>query len=640
MKRRLLVLITIFIGTISYSQVTQEWVALYNGGGIPFQESDHLIATDGSGNVYVVANTGSEADSNYATIKYDSLGVEQWVRTYGGPGDGEDVAKAIATDAGGNVYVTGGSEGSGTGRDYATIKYNTLGVEQWVQRYNGPANTHDRAFSIAVDTSGNVYVTGESDGSGTGTDFATVKYSSGGVEQWVRRYNGTGNSNDFGQRVRTDASGNAYVTGAATGAGTETDFATIKYSTLGFEEWVRVYNGPGNLFDWPFSIAADEFGNVYVTGQSWGIGTFDDYATIKYNSNGDQQWVQRYDGEGQSDIARGIGTDNSGNVYVTGGSYRNGTDWDFATIKYDTDGGQQWVQTYNGPANSTDAAYAIAVDGIGNAYVTGLSLGASYDFATMKYDPNGVRQWVQGYDRSGGASDEIAYSIVVDGSGNVYVAGGSQVTLDSYDYTAIRYSQTTTTSQGWVSQTSGTQDNLYGVHFTDTENGVVVGASGTILRTTDGGASWVDLSIARPDTFFSVHFSDENNGIIVGGIPAGGGSVILRTIDGGLNWNEQVPGTSNVLRSVFCIDNDRAVAVGESGTILRTTDAGMTWSPQGSCYGYVLFAVTFIDNNIGIKVTGWPAMGFGGPIGLTSDGGVSWTCSLPPGPILTSVSFW
>src|SRR6266516_6773880 len=100
-------------------------------------------------------------------------------------GDSYDGATAIDVDDSGNVYVTGSSTGSGTGSDYATIKYDSLGQEQWVARYNGPGNDADLATGIAIDGSGNVYVTGGSAG-----DYATVKYDSAGQQQWVARYNG------------------------------------------------------------------------------------------------------------------------------------------------------------------------------------------------------------------------------------------------------------------------------------------------------------------------------------------------------------------------------------------------------------------------------------------------------------------
>ena len=82
--------------------------------------------------------------------------------------------------------------------------------------------------------------------------------------------------------------------------------------------------------------------------------------------------------------------DGSGNVYVTGRSYGSGTDYDYATLKYDPDGNQLWIQRYNGPGNALDEATAIAVDGAGNVYVTGFGSGSGtdYDYATLKYWQN------------------------------------------------------------------------------------------------------------------------------------------------------------------------------------------------------------------------------------------------------------
>ncbi len=175
--------------------------------------------------------------------------------------------------------------GGGTNYDYATLKYNSSGVQQWVQRYNGTGNREDYTKSIAVDGSGNAYVTGVSYGSGTDSDYATIKYNSTGVQQWVQRYNGTGNSKDYARSLALDSSGNVYVTGWSVGIGTIYDYATIKYNTAGIQERVQRYNGTANYYDGANSIVVDVSGNVYVTGSS-ATGAplpYYRYATIKYS---------------------------------------------------------------------------------------------------------------------------------------------------------------------------------------------------------------------------------------------------------------------------------------------------------------------------------------------------------------------
>jgi len=416
------------------------WVKHFAAGD-PLTETleDIDIAIDAYGSIYVTGHISSLGTAyDYATIKYNTNGVEHWVQRYNGPGNSMDYATIIAVDVSGNVYVTGRSDGSGTYCDYATIKYNTNGVEQWVQRYNGLGNSSDSATAIAVDVSGNVYVTGISYGSGT-YDYTTIKYNTNGVEQWVQRYNGPGNSDDYANAIAVDVSGNVYVTGESYGSGPYGDYATIKYNTNGVEQWVKRYHGPGNYGDEATAISVDVSGNVYVTGRSSGSGTSSDYATIKYNTNGVEQWVQRYNGPGNSgDGATAIAVDASGNVYVTGWSDGSGSDLDYSTIKYNTNGVEQWVQRYNGQGNSWDNATAIAVDGSGNVYVTGGSfdIDIDYDYATIKYNTNGVEQWVKRYNSSENSLD-YATALAVDGSGNVFVTGLSYSSV--WNYTTIKY---------------------------------------------------------------------------------------------------------------------------------------------------------------------------------------------------------
>jgi len=427
-----------------YSQVDTAWARIYNGPGNEADEA-RAIAVDGQGNVYVTGISRSANDDNdYATIKYNADGVEQWVRRYNGPGNDDDEANALAIDNQGNVYVTGFSYDSITSLDFATIKYNTNGDTVWVRRYSPPISNNDDARAIAVDGQGNVYVTGESYISGSTYDYVTIKYYANGDTAWVRRYNGPSNYYDFGFAICVDTLGNVYVTGLSSDSGSSFDYVTIKYNSDGDTLWLRRYNGPGSNDDWAHSITVDGQGNVYVTGESYGLSSRADYATIKYNSNGDTLWVRRYNGPGNNDDqAYAIAVDSQGNVYVTGESPDSGTFDDYATIKYNSSGTEQWVRRYDGPGGSLDKAYALALDGQGNVYVTGSSRGSSYveDYATIKYNSNGDTVWVRRYNGPGNSTDN-ASAIAVDNAGNVYVTGASFSSGTYNDYATIKYVQT------------------------------------------------------------------------------------------------------------------------------------------------------------------------------------------------------
>ncbi len=193
------------------------------------------------------------------------------------PGNGNDTATALAIDSSGNIYVTGSSFNSNNNFDCVTIKYDPTGQETWVAPYDAPIHLDDFGYAIAVDNSGNVSVTGTGQVSLSEFNYLTIRYDSAGQEQWVAQSEAGG----YAVAVATDSLGNTYITG--TGGITTPDYATIKYDALGHEQWVAQYNGPGNGPDNANAIAVDGSGNVYVTGTSLTSGPFDsDCATIKY----------------------------------------------------------------------------------------------------------------------------------------------------------------------------------------------------------------------------------------------------------------------------------------------------------------------------------------------------------------------
>jgi hypothetical protein len=112
--------------------------------------------------------------------------------------------------------------------------------------------------------------------------YVTQTFSIG--TEWISRYNGSGNSLDFSYALLLDQSGNVYVTGYSTGAGTGKDYKTIKYSPLGAILWQATFNGPINGGDYSNAMALDASGNVYVTGRVDYGAPLSDMVTIKYNS--------------------------------------------------------------------------------------------------------------------------------------------------------------------------------------------------------------------------------------------------------------------------------------------------------------------------------------------------------------------
>jgi hypothetical protein len=459
MKTIFLCLMLTFCTTLYYAQVTEEWINIYSGYFGPQSEASVI---DDDGNIYITGSDAGEVPntgSDYCTIKINAQGFLQWEATYDGETYDHDWGYDIAVDFSGNVYVTGESKGvvSGydTGSDYLTIKYDPQGNELWTQRYYGntafTSGNYDSPKSIAVDISGNVYVTGASWADGqTNHDCLTIKYDTNGNLVWTARYDQAA-PGSYGQDVKVDAGGNVYVFGAEPGPGL-IEFVTIKYNSDGIEQWVKNHSTYALI---PAAIEIDDNGNVYVTGGD------SEFNTVKYNSAGDSIWAAIFTGPQGGARPTALSFDGFGNVYVTGKAVNEQyTGQVYATVKYSPSGQELWSVTYDGFGDDqfVSGAEAIALDDAGNVYVTGKSQGADYlqgdliDYATVKYNTDGVEQWSVRYHRPPDGN-ETAVGVHVSNDGKVYVSGFGAVSNNPRDIITIKYSQSPSDVQEISSET-------------------------------------------------------------------------------------------------------------------------------------------------------------------------------------------
>ena len=290
-------------------------------------ENGYGIATDPSGNVFVTGFYGATLNlynqdtttgaslaftgsAGVFVAKYTSAGVVSWAARI--VGAGFDVGYGIATDSGGNVLVTGTydtgtltlySTGdatnttltyAGTGSDVFVAKYTPAGVVSWAARIASAAD--DRGNGIATDSSGNVFVTGYYNAALTlynqdttagpslayvgGSDAFVAKYTSAGAVSWAARIAGTTTSTDQGNAIATDSSGNVFVTGQ-------------------------------------YSAALTLYGTGDATSKTLAFAGGNDAFVAKYTPAGAISWAARIASAG-GDFGRGIATDRSGNVFVTG----------------------------------------------------------------------------------------------------------------------------------------------------------------------------------------------------------------------------------------------------------------------------------------------------------------------------------
>ena len=342
-------------------------------------------------------------------------------KTWGG--SGIDFGRGVAIDSSGNVYTTGYTFSFGPGHPgrsaLTLLKYNQTGTLIWQKIWSGSGNGTDSGSGVAVDSSGSIYVTGATTSFGAGLDdVLLLKFDSSGSLLWQKTWGGSGN--DLGQGVALDSSGNAYVSGFSTSFGTNIALAVLlKFSPSGNLLWQRTW---GSMGEYGRGVAVDSSGNIYQTGytNSTGGGGFNLFL-LKYNSTGSLIWQKTWGGT-SLDFGYGVAADSSGNAYLTGqtSSYRTGI-VNVVILKFGSAGGLVWQRTWGG--SSFDAGYGVALDASNGVYVTGEtnSYGAGADnILLLKLDTSGNLVWHRTW---GGSNSDVGNSVAVDTVGDAILAG-------------------------------------------------------------------------------------------------------------------------------------------------------------------------------------------------------------------------
>ena len=404
---------------------------------------------------------------------------EQWRRQFGT--DKLDLAKDLALDKDDNIYATGRTTGDLDGEnqgigDIFLVKYNSSGTEQWKRQLG--TNGFDEANGVATDSTGNVYLTGWTDGSldnnGVGRcDAWLSKYDSNGNWQWDKQI-GTPQYDISNGAMTADSQGNVYITGytygnlGGEGNQGQADVWFAKYDSNGNQKWVKQLGSSG--WDEAQDIAVDNQGNIYLTGHT--NGTLGDTSAgdkdawvAKYNSSGDQEWVKQL-GTVTNEEALGIAIDKQDFLYLSGhtngwlgeaypgkpddwlgdyyawwqgihgdkrglgGTYQgNGDAW---VAQFDLAGNRNWTRLIG--TTEADIATSVAVDKGGNVYLTGSTRGeivkdgqlGGSDAFVAKYNVDGALHWKQ---QLGTAGEDTANSLAIGNEG-IYLTGSTSGDFD------------------------------------------------------------------------------------------------------------------------------------------------------------------------------------------------------------------
>jgi uncharacterized delta-60 repeat protein len=272
----------------------------YNSAGDLQWEADYIGPDNGNdkglfiefginGAVYIAGRTQNSDNHDFLLIKYNTSGEEQWVRTYNASGIGHDIIAKMVVGENQSIYLTGRTDGGASHWDYLTVKYNSLGQRVWAKTYNGPASGEDQAVSLAVDEDGNSYVTGYSLSHSTGYDYATVKYDNAGTIQWLKRVDGGSSFDEYARDIAIDESGDVYVTGVFEKTTDDYQLATIKYTPSGTQKWIKKFVNPSGKVSEGNKIVLDGSENIFIGGSmdvsGANNGHYRNFLVVKYSQS-------------------------------------------------------------------------------------------------------------------------------------------------------------------------------------------------------------------------------------------------------------------------------------------------------------------------------------------------------------------
>ncbi len=437
---------SLLMAGLTQAQLQKYWARYHNGTGNS-EDYGYGIAVDASGNSYVTGGaTNALGVTEVVLVKYNAAGQKQWVVTYPAPGGGPDYGTKVAIDPAGNVIVGADSVGIGTDYDLTTLKYDPQGNLLWARRFNGTGNGYDGmggGWSLTIGPAAEVFTGGFTYDAVNGYDSVILKYDVSGTLLWTGIYDGADHLNDDNYDLAVDALGNAYAAAESTSIGGR-DILALKYrGTDGALLWEVGYNGPANGSELVSALDIDSSANVYLAGISPSTGGDDDFVTMKVDTNGVLQWVQRYDGStGRDDWPWDVAVSQTGLVIAAGYSSTRYDASSATAVAYDTNGNLLWVRRFESSSfyYGSDEASDVEFDAAGNAWMAGAGWNGpehGLDAFLVQYSPNGTQIFSDVHDGTGHA-DEVNFGVAIRGN-DVYTGGYSQRGKRHVDTMVVRY---------------------------------------------------------------------------------------------------------------------------------------------------------------------------------------------------------